>query len=433
LTRRDGFFPPQRYGGEPIPLVYCEKCGWVPLPESELPLRLPEVKSYETTDDGQSPLAHMDEWVNTTCPHCGGPAKRETDTMPQWAGSSWYYLRYMDPHNADALVGKEALDYWHQVDWYNGGMEHTTLHLLYSRFWHKFLYDLGLVPTKEPYYKRTSHGMILGEGGEKMSKSRGNVVNPNDIVNEFGADTLRLYIMFIGDFEKSVPWSSTAVKGCKRFLDRIWNLAEVRLEGDKLSKANESEIHKAIKKVSEDIEGMKFNTAIATLMSLVNVFYENKPTRGDMKALLLMLSGCASLPPTPAPSSAPTAALQDDAARPAAASSWVRSELYFGVGEEQGAGNRPQADTISEAQWRAFLDKEVTPRFPDGLTVFDAYGQWLFRGDTSPNRLRTKVLVVLHEDTPQRRADIEAIRLAWKQQTKHQSVLWSRQAVDVSF
>ena len=287
---RDWVFSRQRYWGEPIPLVYCEECGWVPLPESELPLRLPEVKSYETTDDGESPLAHMDEWVNTTCPHCGGPAKRETDTMPQWAGSSWYYLRYMDPHNPAALVGKEAIDYWHQVDWYNGGMEHTTLHLLYSRFWHKFLYDLGLVPTKEPYYKRTSHGMILGEGGEKMSKSRGNVINPNDIIDEFGADTLRLYIMFIGDFEKAVPWSGTAVKGCKRFLDRIWNLADVRLEGDKLSKANESEIHKTIKKVSEDIEGMKFNTAIATLMSLVNTFYENKPTRGDMKALLLMLS-----------------------------------------------------------------------------------------------------------------------------------------------
>ncbi len=287
---RDWVFSRQRYWGEPIPLVYCEKCGWVPLPENELPLRLPDVKSYETTDNGESPLAHMDEWVNTTCPHCGGPAKRETDTMPQWAGSSWYYLRYMDPHNSESLVGKDAIDYWHQVDWYNGGMEHTTLHLLYSRFWHKFLYDIGVVPTKEPYMKRTSHGMILGEGGEKMSKSRGNVINPNDIVAEFGADTLRLYIMFIGDFEKAVPWSSTAVKGCKRFLDRIWNLAEVPLEGDGYSKANEAEIHKAIKKVGEDIESMKFNTAIATLMSLVNTFYENKPTRGDIKALLLMLS-----------------------------------------------------------------------------------------------------------------------------------------------
>lgn len=287
---RDWVFSRQRYWGEPIPLVYCEKCGWVPLPESELPLRLPDVKSYETTDNGESPLAHMDEWVNTTCPHCGGPARRETDTMPQWAGSSWYYLRYMDPHNKQALVGEDAIKYWHQVDWYNGGMEHTTLHLLYSRFWHKFLYDIGVVPTKEPYMKRTSHGMILGEGGEKMSKSRGNVINPNDIIDEYGADTLRLYIMFIGDFEKAVPWSGTAVKGCKRFLDRIWNLSETPLEGDGYSKANEAEIHKAIKKVGEDIESMKFNTAIATLMSLVNTFSENKPTRGDMKALILMLS-----------------------------------------------------------------------------------------------------------------------------------------------
>lgn len=287
---RDWVFSRQRYWGEPIPLVYCEKCGWVPLPESELPLRLPDVKSYETTDDGESPLAHMDDWVNTTCPHCGGPAKRETDTMPQWAGSSWYYLRYMDPHNKEKLVGDEAMKYWNQVDWYNGGMEHTTLHLLYSRFWHKFLYDIGVVPTKEPYMKRTSHGMILGEGGEKMSKSRGNVINPNDIVDEYGADTLRLYIMFIGDFEKAVPWASVAVKGCKRFLDRVWNLAEMPLSGDDYSKANESEIHKAIKKVSEDIESMKFNTAIATLMSLVNTFYDNKPSRGDIRALLLMLS-----------------------------------------------------------------------------------------------------------------------------------------------
>lgn len=287
---RDWVFSRQRYWGEPIPLVYCEKCGWVPVPEAQLPLRLPDVKSYETTDDGESPLAHMDDWVNTTCPHCGGPARRETDTMPQWAGSSWYYLRYMDPHNDKALVGEDAVKYWNQVDWYNGGMEHTTLHLLYSRFWHKFLYDIGVVPTKEPYMKRTSHGMILGEGGEKMSKSRGNVVNPNDIVDAFGADTLRLYIMFIGDFEKSVPWSQTAVKGCKRFLDRVWNLAEVPLTGDGYSKANESEIHKAIKKVGDDIENMKFNTAIATLMSLVNTFYENKPSRGDIKALLTLLS-----------------------------------------------------------------------------------------------------------------------------------------------
>ncbi|MDR0952096.1 MAG: leucine--tRNA ligase [Oscillospiraceae bacterium] len=288
---RDWVFSRQRYWGEPIPLVYCEKCGWVPVLEEQLPVKLPEVSSYETTDDGESPLAHMDEWVNTTCPHCGGPAKRETDTMPQWAGSSWYYLRYLDPHNDTALASQDAISYWHQVDWYNGGMEHTTLHLLYSRFWHKFLYDLGVVPTSEPYMKRTSHGMILGEGGEKMSKSRGNVVNPNDIVAEFGADTLRLYIMFIGDFEKSVPWSSTAVKGCKRFLDRIWNLAENKLPGDETYSAkNEREIHKAIKKVGDDIENMKFNTAIATLMSLVNTFYENAPTRGDIKMLLTLLS-----------------------------------------------------------------------------------------------------------------------------------------------
>ncbi|MGE4483999.1 MAG: leucine--tRNA ligase [Oscillospiraceae bacterium] len=288
---RDWVFSRQRYWGEPIPLVSCPKCGWVPLPESELPLLLPDVKSYETTDDGESPLAHMDDWVNTVCPNCGGKAKRETDTMPQWAGSSWYFLRYMDPSNKEALASREALDYWSPVDWYNGGMEHTTLHLLYSRFWHKFLYDIGVVPTKEPYKKRTSHGMILGEGGEKMSKSRGNVINPNDIVNEYGADTLRLYIMFIGDFEKAAPWSSTAVKGCKRFLDRVWNLAEKRLAGDgAYSAANEAAVHRAIKKVGDDIENMKFNTGIATLMALVNEFYEKAPSRGDIKALITMLS-----------------------------------------------------------------------------------------------------------------------------------------------
>ncbi|MGI5937011.1 MAG: leucine--tRNA ligase [Oscillospiraceae bacterium] len=287
---RDWVFSRQRYWGEPIPLVYCEKCGWVPLPEDQLPLELPEMESYEPTDTGESPLSAITDWVNTTCPKCGGPAKRETDTMPQWAGSSWYFLRYMDPHNDEALVSKEAIDYWKRVDWYNGGMEHTTLHLLYSRFWHKFLYDIGVVPTPEPYAKRTSHGMILGEGGEKMSKSRGNVVNPNEIVDEFGADTLRLYIMFIGDFEKAVPWSSTAVKGCKRFLDRVWNLAETPLNGDGYSAANESAIHRTIKKVGEDIDSMKFNTAIAALMSLVNQFYENKPSRGDMKTFLTLLS-----------------------------------------------------------------------------------------------------------------------------------------------
>ena len=287
---RDWVFSRQRYWGEPIPLVYCEKCGWVPIDEQELPLLLPEVESYEVTDNGESPLAKMSDWVNTTCPHCGGPATRETDTMPQWAGSCWYFLRYMDPHNDEALASKEALDYWSPVDWYNGGMEHTTLHLLYSRFWHKFLYDIGVVPTKEPYQKRTSHGMILGEGGEKMSKSRGNVVNPNDIVALYGADTMRTYIMFVGDFEKAAAWSSNAVKGCKRFLDRIWNLAESRLEGDAHTPENEAELHRTIKKVGDDIENMKFNTAIAQLMTLVNQFYDVKPSRADMRDLLVMLS-----------------------------------------------------------------------------------------------------------------------------------------------
>ena len=288
---RDWVFSRQRYWGEPIPMVYCEKCGWQPLPEDQLPLLLPEVESYEPTDDGESPLSKMTDWVNTTCPCCGGPAKRETDTMPQWAGSSWYFLRYMDPHNDKALASKEALEYWSPVDWYNGGMEHTTLHLLYSRFWHKFLYDIGVVPTKEPYQKRTSHGMILGEGGEKMSKSRGNVVNPNDVIEAYGADTMRTYIMFIGDFEKAAAWSDNAVKGCKRFLDRVWNLAtEQEHTGDEYSQVNEVAVHRAIKKVSEDIEAMKFNTAIATLMALVNDFYANGASRGDMKALLLMLS-----------------------------------------------------------------------------------------------------------------------------------------------
>ena len=287
---RDWVFSRQRYWGEPIPMVYCEQCGWVPLPEDQLPLLLPDVASYEPTDNGESPLAHMTDWVETTCPHCGGKARRETDTMPQWAGSSWYFLRYMDPHNPDALASREAMDYWSPVDWYNGGMEHTTLHLLYSRFWHKFLYDLGVVPTKEPYQKRTSHGMILGEGGEKMSKSRGNVVNPNDVIAEYGADTMRLYIMFIGDFEKAAAWSANAVKGCKRFLDRIWVLAGQCADSMEYTPANESAIHKAIKKVSEDIEAMKFNTAIAALMALVNDFYANGCSRGDLGALLLMLS-----------------------------------------------------------------------------------------------------------------------------------------------
>ena len=287
---RDWVFSRQRYWGEPIPIVRCEKCGWVPIDEKELPLLLPEVDSYELTDDGESPLSKMTDWVSTTCPCCGGPARRETDTMPQWAGSCWYFLRYMDPHNDEALASPEALKYWSPVDWYNGGMEHTTLHLLYSRFWHKFLYDIGVVPTSEPYAKRTSHGMILGEGGEKMSKSRGNVVNPNDIVEQFGTDTMRTYIMFIGDFEKAASWSSNAVKGCKRFLDRIWNLAENRLEGDGYTPENEAEIHRSIKKVGEDIDAMKFNTAIAQLMTLVNRFYETSPSRGDVRSLLIMLS-----------------------------------------------------------------------------------------------------------------------------------------------
>ena len=287
---RDWVFSRQRYWGEPIPLVECPCCGWVPVPEEQLPVLLPEVESYEPTDTGESPLSKMTDWVNTVCPKCGGPAKRETDTMPQWAGSSWYFLRYMDPHNDKALAGKEAMDYWSPVDWYNGGMEHTTLHLLYSRFWHKFLYDIGVVPTKEPYAKRTSHGMILGEGGEKMSKSRGNVVNPNDIVDQYGADTLRVYIMFIGDFTKAAAWSSNAVAGCKRFLDRVWNLASVKREGDEISAANEKEVHRSIRKVTGDIDEMKFNTAIAQLMTLVNQMYGTEPSRGDIRALLLMLS-----------------------------------------------------------------------------------------------------------------------------------------------
>ena len=287
---RDWVFSRQRYWGEPIPLVHCDKCGWVPLPEDQLPLLLPEVESYEPTDNGESPLAAMTDWVNTTCPCCGGPAQRETDTMPQWAGSSWYFLRYMDPHNDKALASPEALKYWGQVDWYNGGMEHTTLHLLYSRFWHKFLYDLGVVPFPEPYHKRTSHGMILGEGGEKMSKSRGNVVNPNDVVAQYGADTMRMYIMFIGDFEKAAVWSDNAVKGCKRFLDRIWNLADQVQPGEAYSKDNEALLHKTIKKVSDDIESMKFNTAIAALMTLANQFYDKGVNRAEFQTLLLLLS-----------------------------------------------------------------------------------------------------------------------------------------------
>ncbi len=287
---RDWVFSRQRYWGEPIPVVYCEKCGYVPIPESELPLELPEVDSYEPSDTGESPLSNIESFVNTTCPVCGHAAKRETDTMPQWAGSSWYYLRYMDPHNDEELVGKKALDYWENVDWYNGGMEHTTLHLLYSRFWHKFLYDIGLVNTKEPYKKRTSHGMILGENGEKMSKSRGNVVNPDDIVSEYGADTLRLYEMFIGDFEKSAPWSTSGIKGCRRFIDRYWNLQDILVDG-KLRKELEASFHKTIKKVSDDIENLKFNTAIAALMSLINEIYEaGNITCEELKIFTILLN-----------------------------------------------------------------------------------------------------------------------------------------------
>ena len=314
---RDWVFSRQRYWGEPIPLVYCDKCGWQAILESELPLKLPNVESYEPTDDGESPLAKMTDWVNTTCPCCGGPAKRETDTMPNWAGSSWYFLRYMDPHNDKEAVGKDAEAYWGPVDWYNGGMEHTTLHLLYSRFWHKFLYDIGVVHTTEPYAKRTSHGMILGQNPHyvgnvdteeekqaliekygnqalrpsvKMSKSLGNVVNPDDVVKEFGADTLRLYIMFIGDFEKTATWSTNAVRGCKKFLDRCWNLMDLAADDDALSPKNEAVIHRSIKKVTEDIDSLKMNTAIAQLMTMVNEFYANGLTRGDLKMLMLMLS-----------------------------------------------------------------------------------------------------------------------------------------------
>ncbi len=314
---RDWVFSRQRYWGEPIPLVNCPKCGWVPVPEEELPLVLPQVDSYELTDDGESPLSKMTDWVNTKCPKCGGPAKRETDTMPQWAGSSWYFLRYMDPHNDQAPVSHEAENYWGPVDWYNGGMEHTTLHLLYSRFWHKFLYDIGVVHTKEPYAKRTSHGMILGQNPHyvgnvstqeekdaliakygnqalrpavKMSKSLGNVVNPDDVVKAYGADTMRLYIMFIGDFEKVATWSDDAVKGCKRFLDRVWNLADQVTDEEGVSEKNAPIVHKTIKKVTDDIDTLKMNTAIAALMAMVNEFYSNGVSRGDFETLLLMLS-----------------------------------------------------------------------------------------------------------------------------------------------
>lgn len=288
---RDWVFSRQRYWGEPIPIVHCDKCGYVPIDESELPLKLPMVESYEPTDNGESPLAKMTDWIETTCPHCGGKAYRETDTMPQWAGSSWYYLRYMDPHNNEALASKEALEYWSPVDWYNGGMEHTTLHLLYSRFWHKFLYDIGVVPTPEPYAKRTSHGMILGENGEKMSKSRGNVVNPDDIVEEYGADTMRLYEMFIGDFEKAAPWSQSSIRGCRRFVERYWNLQTMLIDGDAIRPELETSFHKAIKKVGDDIENIKFNTAIATLMALINDITNTKAiNREELRIFSILLN-----------------------------------------------------------------------------------------------------------------------------------------------
>ena len=291
---RDWVFSRQRYWGEPIPLVHCDKCGWVPVPEAQLPVMLPEVENYEPTDTGESPLANIRDWVETTCPKCGGKAERETDTMPQWAGSSWYFLRYIDPHNDERIASKEALEYWLPVDWYNGGMEHTTLHLLYSRFWHKFLYDIGIVPGPEPYAKRTSHGMILGDNNEKMSKSRGNVINPDEIVSEYGADTLRTYEMFIGDFEKSVPWSENGVKGCRRFLERVWKLQEILTENDAHTKELESSIHKTIKKVTEDFETLKFNTGIAALMSLLNEFNDyGSITKEDLRIYLILLNPVA--------------------------------------------------------------------------------------------------------------------------------------------
>ncbi len=291
---RDWVFSRQRYWGEPIPIVHCDKCGYVALPESDLPLELPDVESYMPTDNGESPLAAMTDWVNTTCPCCGGPAKRETDTMPQWAGSSWYFLRYTDPHNTEALASPEALNYWLPVDWYNGGMEHTTLHLLYSRFWHKFLYDNKAVPCPEPYQKRTSHGMILGENGEKMSKSRGNVVNPDDIVNDYGADTLRTYEMFIGAFDLSASWSENGVKGCRRFLERVWKLQDILAEGDGFSSDMETKMHQTIKKVSNDFENLKYNTAIAALMTLLNDFAKKGSiTKGEYRTFLLLLNPVA--------------------------------------------------------------------------------------------------------------------------------------------
>ena len=291
---RDWVFSRQRYWGEPIPMVYCEECGWVPIPEEQLPLKLPEVKDFEPGENGESPLAKLTDWTNTTCPHCGKKAKRETDTMPQWAGSSWYYLRYMDPHNDKALASKEALEYWSPVDLYNGGMEHTTLHLLYSRFWHKFLYDIGIVPTKEPYQKRTSHGMILGTNGEKMSKSKGNVINPDDIVNEFGADAFRVYEMFMGPFDQVAAWSMESIRGCSKFLDRVWNLQDLLVDGDEYSPKFEQMMHRAIKKITSDIDNMKFNTVVSTYMTMINEFYKEKSiNKAEFKTFLQLLNPVA--------------------------------------------------------------------------------------------------------------------------------------------
>ena len=321
---RDWVFSRQRYWGEPIPMVYCEKCGWVPLDEKDLPLKLPEVEEFLPGEDGESPLAKLTDWINTTCPHCGGPAKRETDTMPQWAGSSWYFLRYMDPHNDNALASKEAIEYWAPVDWYNGGMEHTTLHLLYSRFWYKFLYDIGIVPTKEPYSKRTSHGMILGSNGEKMSKSKGNVVNPDEIIAEYGADAFRTYEMFIGPFDQSTPWSMEALRGCSKFLDRVWNLTDFLVPGDVYSKDFEKMMHKAIRKVSEDYETLKFNTAVSTFMTMVNEFYRLKRiNKAEFDTFLILLNPIAP---------------------------HITEELYSKIGNEK---------TIAESSWPTFEESKT--------------------------------------------------------------------------
>ena len=321
---RDWVFSRQRYWGEPIPMIYCETCGWVPVPEEELPLKLPEVKDYEPGENGESPLSKLTEWINTKCPCCGKPAKRETDTMPQWAGSSWYFLRYMDPKNDKELASKEAMEYWGPVDWYNGGMEHTTLHLLYSRFWYKFLYDIGVVPTKEPYSKRTSHGIILGSNGEKMSKSKGNVVNPDDIVRDFGADTLRVYEMFLGPFDQTAPWSMDSVRGCSKFLDRVWNLQEILVDGDEYSPEFEKMMHKSIKKISSDIEEMKFNTAVATFMTMLNEFVKQKRiNRAEYKTFLQLLNPFAP---------------------------HITEEIFEKIGEQK---------TISESEWPKY-DEEKT-------------------------------------------------------------------------